>query len=70
MQEAWAIHGVYPSFAWMPDGQSIVAWAKGKIRRINLETGTAEVVPFHIRDSRRVTRNVRFPIAVAPKTKS
>lgn len=25
MQEAWAIHGVYPAFAWMPDGQSIVA---------------------------------------------
>ena len=24
MQEAWAIHGVYPTFAWMPDGQSIV----------------------------------------------
>ena len=21
MQEAWAIHGVYPAFAWMPDGQ-------------------------------------------------
>lgn len=24
MQEAWAIHGVYPAFAWMPDGKAIV----------------------------------------------
>jgi imidazolonepropionase-like amidohydrolase/Tol biopolymer transport system component len=60
MQEAWAIHGVYPHFAWMPDGGSIVAWAKGKIRRIDIETGTAEVIPFHIRDSRDIKPAVRF----------
>ena len=29
MQEAWAIHGVYSSFAWMPDGDAIIVWAKG-----------------------------------------
>ncbi len=66
MQEAWAIHGVYPSFAWMPDGHSIVAWAKGKIRRIDLESGSTEIIPFHITDSRQVTSKVRFPIEVAP----
>ena len=60
MQEAWAIHGVYPHFAWMPDGKSIVAWAKGKIRRIDVDAGTAEIIPFHIKDKRAIKPAVRF----------
>ena len=66
MQEAWAIHGVYSQFAWTPDGKSIVAWAKGKIRRIDVETGNAQVIPFHVKDTRQVNEAVRFPIDVAP----
>ncbi|MDP7017247.1 MAG: amidohydrolase, partial [Pirellulaceae bacterium] len=66
MQEAWAIHGVYPTFAWLPDGKSIVIWAKGKIRRVQIADGSAQVVPFRIRDEREVTRRVRFPVDVAP----
>ncbi len=66
MQEAWAIHGVYPSFAWMPDGQSLVLWAKGRIRRIQVDDGQETLIPFHIKDSRKVTRSLRFPIEVAP----
>ena len=66
MQEAWAIHGVYTTFAWTPDGKSIVAWAKGKIRRIDVENGKAQVIPFHINDTRQVTEALRFPIEVAP----
>ena len=66
MQEAWAIHGVYPNFAWMPDGLSIVAWAKGKIRRISVDSGEAEVIPFHIVDEREMRKSVRFPVEVAP----
>lgn len=64
MQEAWAIHGVYSGFAWTPDSQSIVIWAKGKIRRIGVETGDAEVIPFRIKDKRAVKQAVRFPIPV------
>lgn len=67
MQEAWAIHGVYSAFDWTPDGKSIVAWAKGKIRKIEIETGHADVIPFHIKDTRRVGKAVRFPIEVAPE---
>ena len=67
MQEAWAIHGVYPAFAWLPDGKSIVVWAKGQIRRIRIDDGTAEIIPFHIRDTRQMTRALRTPIAVAPE---
>lgn len=64
MQETWAIHGVYSNFAWTPDGQSIVAWAKGKIRKIDIETGDAAVIPFQIKDKRVVKKAVRFPVPV------
>ena len=66
MQEAWAIHGVYSNIAWTPDGNSIVAWAKGKIRRIDVASGKAQVIPFHIKDTRKITAALRFPIEVAP----
>lgn len=66
MQEAWAIHGVYPSFAWMPDGKSVVLWAKGQIRRISIADGTESVIPFRIKDTRTASRRVRFPVEVAP----
>lgn len=67
MQEAWAIHGVYPAYAWMPDGESIVVWAKGKIRRISVADGKDEIIPFHIVDQREMRRPVRFPVDVAPE---
>ena len=38
MQETWAIHGVYPTFAWTPDDEEIVFWARGKLSRIHVET--------------------------------
>lgn len=64
MQEAWAIHGVYSAFDFTPDGRSIVIWAKGKIRRIDLQTGQAEIIPFHIRDQRKVRAVVRHNVPV------
>ena len=68
MQEAWAIHGVYPAFAWTPDGNHIVAWAKGKIRTIEVASGEAEVIPFRVQDTRSMRKPVRFPVQVAPET--
>ncbi len=73
MQETWAIHGVYPAMAWTPDHQSIVLWAGGHIRRIDVST--AEVtglkspvseIPFHVTGTRQVTEAVRFAQEVAP----
>lgn len=67
MQEAWAIHGVYPSIAWTPDDTAIVAWAKGKIRKIDIASGETQVLEFHIQDQREIRKAVRFPIEVAPE---
>jgi hypothetical protein len=38
-QETWAIFGVYPNFAWTPDSQHIVYYAKGKIKKIEIVKG-------------------------------
>ncbi len=67
MQEAWAIHGVYPTFAWTPDGKHIVAWAKGQIRKIDVATGDAASIPFHIEDTREIVECLRFPVSAAPE---
>lgn len=67
MQEAWAVHGVYPGYSWMPDGKSIVVWARGKIRRIRVSDAVETVIPFHIMDQRTMARSLRFPVDVAPE---
>jgi imidazolonepropionase-like amidohydrolase/Tol biopolymer transport system component len=66
MQETWAIHGVYPAFAWMPGDREIVLWAAGKILRIDVAAGTAREIPFRVRGSRTLFDVVRSPIDPAP----
>ena len=66
MQETWAVHGVYPSMAWTPDGQSIVFWAEGRIRRLEVATGQVADIPFRVQSTREMLEAVRFPVAVAP----
>ncbi|MBL8511812.1 MAG: PD40 domain-containing protein, partial [Betaproteobacteria bacterium] len=66
MQEAWAMHGVYPAFAWMPGSREIVIWAKGKIWRVNPFTQAAKEIPFHVKDTREIRQALRFSHDVAP----
>ena len=66
MQETWAIHGVYPAFEWTPEGEYIIIWARGKIRKVSVADGSESVIPFHIKDERRVSEALRNPVAVAP----
>jgi imidazolonepropionase-like amidohydrolase/Tol biopolymer transport system component len=68
MQEAWAIHGVYPAFSWMPGSKEIVVWAKGKIWRVDPFAKSAREIPFHVKDTRDVLPAVRFQHAVAPES--
>ncbi len=67
MQETWAIHGVYPSMAWTPDGRSIVFWAGGGIHRIDVASREVSKIPFRVNDTRRVYEAVRFPVDPAPE---
>jgi imidazolonepropionase-like amidohydrolase/Tol biopolymer transport system component len=66
-QEAWAIFGVYPNFAWTPDGKSIVIWAGGKIHRVGVATGRTSVIPFRAKVGQKLTEALRFVQEPAPK---
>ena len=55
-QEAWAIFGPYPNYAWMPDGGEIVFWAQGKIWRIDVGTRAVREIPFEAEVERRWRR--------------
>src|SRR5690349_24455799 len=67
MQETWAIHGVYPAFAWTPKDDALVFYARGKLRKLDLATKQCSEIPFHVKDERSITQAVRFPIEVAPE---
>ena len=72
MQEIWAIHGVYADFAWTPDSESLVFWAGGKIRRLDVgddpsSSASATVIPFRVRQTHQVKDALRFSYDVAPE---
>lgn len=66
VQETWAVTGVYPNMDWTPDGQSIVFWAGGKLRRINKDGSGEAVIPFMVDDTRDVADAPHPVIPVAP----
>ena len=61
LQEAWAIHGLYPQYAWTPDGKSIVIWGEGKIWRVDVASGKGQQIPFTARVEQTINDAVRFP---------
>ena len=67
MQETWAINGVYPNIAWLPDGSGLVYWAGGKIWRVNLADGEVRQIAFQIKDQRTLFSPPRARVDVAPE---
>ena len=67
-QEVWGVQGLYPNMDWTPDSKSIVFWAGGKIRRIDVESKTVSNIGFHIQDTRTVFDAPRTTVDVAPAT--
>lgn len=59
-QEAWAIFGVYPNFAWTPDSKNIIFYAKGKIRNLDINSQIVKEIPFEATSSQIITDAVRF----------
>src|SRR5918993_4170492 len=66
LQEAWAIHGLYPQYAWTPDGKAIVIWGEGKIWRVDVASGQGSPVPFTVKVEATINEAVRFPQKVHP----
>lgn len=65
LQETWAVNGLYPDMDWTPDSRSIVFWAGGKIRRVDL-AGNTSVIPFRVNDTRVVIDPPQPKVEVAP----
>jgi imidazolonepropionase-like amidohydrolase/Tol biopolymer transport system component len=61
LQEAWAIHGLYPQYAWMPDGKAIVIWGEGKIWRVDVASAQGAPVPFTAHVEQTLNEALRFP---------
>ena len=68
MQETWAVHGVYPGMSWTRDNRSIVFWAGGGIKRVDVASKRVADIPFRVTGTRRIEDAVRFTQEVAPRT--
>ncbi|MBM0108798.1 PD40 domain-containing protein [Steroidobacter sp. S1-65] len=66
MQETWAVNGLYPRMDWTPDSKSIVFWAGGGIKRLDIATQAVQDIPFHVTGSRASIAPPRFQVEVAP----
>lgn len=65
-QEAWALFGVYTNFAFTPDNKSIIIWAEGKIRKIDIYSGKEQIIPFTLESQHKITNALRFKQEAAP----
>jgi Tol biopolymer transport system component/imidazolonepropionase-like amidohydrolase len=66
LQEAWAVHGLYPQYAWLPDNRSIVIWGEGKIWKVDVASGKGAQIPFNVRVEQTLQEAVRFKQNVHP----
>ncbi len=60
-QETWAVFGVYPNFAWMPDSKGLVFYAKGKIWSLDINSLTATNIPFEVTSQQTISDALHFP---------
>lgn len=64
--EGFAWTGVYPNYAWTPDGRSIVVYANGGFVRVDAASGAAARIPFTAAVEQIVTHALRFAQSPAP----
>lgn len=66
LQEIWALHGLYPAFAWLPGSRELVIWSNGGLLRIEVDSGKTAGIPFHVRQSFPTFAPSRPAVEVAP----
>ena len=59
MQETWAIHGVYPTLSWTPDNASLLFWAGGDIKQLNVADKAVKTIAFNVQTSKQIQTAVR-----------
>ncbi|MFT4928686.1 MAG: imidazolonepropionase-like amidohydrolase/Tol biopolymer transport system component [Phenylobacterium sp.] len=68
LQETSGNHGMYPKFNWTADDKSLVFWAGGKIRKVDVDSKVAQVIPFKVKTELKIQKALRFKVDVAPDT--
>ncbi|HEX7118867.1 MAG TPA: amidohydrolase family protein [Longimicrobiales bacterium] len=53
-----------PGYDWTPDGRSILLWQGGKIRRVDVESGEVETIPFTARVRRTISEMAYHPFRI------
>ncbi len=66
LQETNGSEGNTPAIAWTPGGESIVFWAGGKIRRVEVDSKESAVIPVRVKVKKKVHPALRFTVYVAP----
>ena len=61
---SWNI-GVLPGYSWAPDGRSLVITQGGRIRRVHVESGDVESIPFRARVQRSISEMARASRRIA-----
>lgn len=60
-------HGsYYPRFGWFPDNRHVAIWAGGKLRKIDMDSGASEDIPFRVQARHRITDAVRIRQELQP----
>ena len=67
VQADFVPHGhYYPAYDWFPDNRHLAIWGKGKLFRVDSQTGEAEKIPFEADTRHRYTEPPRFSQELAP----
>ncbi len=66
-QADFYLQGVYyPQFDWFPDNKHVAIWGKGKLYKINMDSGEAVEIPFMAESQHRIITSQRFADDLAP----
>jgi Tol biopolymer transport system component len=57
----------YPRFGWFPDSRHVAIWGKGRLFKVDMDTGAATLIPFRARATHRLTEPVRPRQDLAPR---
>jgi len=57
----------YPQYGWFPDSRHVAIWGRGRLWKVDMDTGKATEIPFRARSRHRITAPPRFTAELAPE---
>jgi len=57
----------YPQYGWFPDSRHVAIWGKGRLWKVDMNTGSAAEIPFRAHSRHRITTPPRFVNDLAPE---